>query len=296
VTRVALGAARNLPKQFPTNASQLRRFIVVELEELRQRLLLRSKSTDIPPIAQPVQISDVALSQAASKLKWEPALSPVEIAARLGISATKPEPTNGKSANGNAGRIESAPATTSVASSEAPVPEPVAARTEPISILTSTVDQLSEPTEAFREHFTNLARQLEPIDAATMSAEQALKRIAGLHEHLSSLANNFQSVKAFAEQVKMLSASFEPMKGLNAQLDQVTQALYANVKEVGVALAPVKSFQSKVRQLMSALDSIDKLEGQISALAEAFRPAAEKSSQSQSAAKPEKPVPVAQAA
>jgi hypothetical protein len=68
------------------------------------------------------------------------------------------------------------------------------------------------------------------------------------------------------------------------------------VKEVGVALAPVKSFQSKVRQLMSALDSIDKLEGQISGLAEAFRPASEKPAQPQTASKIEKPPSVAQAA
>ena len=43
----------------------------MELEELRQRLLLRSKSADIPPIAHPVQIGEAALSQAAGKLQWE---------------------------------------------------------------------------------------------------------------------------------------------------------------------------------------------------------------------------------
>jgi prefoldin subunit 5 len=162
-------------------------------------------------------------------------------------------------------------------------------------MLASTVDQLSAPTEAFREHFAKLSRMLEPIEIATQSTEEALKRIAGLHEHLAGLAKNFQSVKAFAEQVKMLSASFEPMKGLNTQLELVVQALYSNVKEVGAALAPVKSFQGKVRQLASTLDSIDKLEGQISGLAETFRPA-ENPAPSGSVAESEKPSQVAQAA
>lgn len=267
----------------------------MELEELRQRLLLRSKSADLPPIARPVQISEVALSQAAGKLKWETSLSPVEIAARLGITSAKTEHV-GVSTNGNAGRAEDAPAANSVASSDGATPAPVAPPTEPISMLSDTVQQISEPSEAFREHFTNLTKQLGPIDEATQSAEQALKKITGLFEHLTSLANNFQAVKAFAEQVKTLSASFEPMKGLNAQLDQVMLALYGNVKEVGTALAPVKTFQGKVRQLMSALDSIDKLEGQFSGLAEAFRPAPGKPAQEPSAPALEKPAQVAQAA
>ena len=280
----------------------------MDLEELRQRLLLRSKSTDIPPIAHPVQIPEIALSQAASKVKWETALSP-EVTARMGNNGAK-ENSGAKPENGNASRGEDAPAAVrsadkeptsqrpmNIAASENKSPAaPGAAQAEPISILANTVNQLSEPTEAFREHFANLAKLLEPIDTATQSTEQAYQRIAGIHEHLSSLASNFQSVKAFAEQVKTLSASFEPMKGLNAQLEQVMQALYANVKEVGAALGPVKTFQGKVRQLATALDSIEKLEGQISGLAEAFRPAAEKPAQPQSVAEPEKPAQVAQAA
>ena len=284
----------------------------MELEELRQRLLLRSKSADIPPVAHPVQIPDVALSQAASKVKWEPTLSP-EVTARMSNPA-KTETSAAKHENGNASRVENArddkqpaselpknaakDAALSVASSESKSPptEPVAASAMPMSMLANTVSQLSEPTEAFREHFDNLSRLLEPIDTATQSTEQALKRIAGLYDNLSSLANNFQSVKAFAEQVKTLSASFEPMKGLNAQLEQVTQALYTNVKAVGTALAPVKTFQAKVSQLASALDSIDKLEGQIAGLAEAFRPASEKPAPPQSATNPDIPAQVAQAA
>ncbi len=258
----------------------------MELAELRQRLLLRSKSADIPPIANPVQISDVALSQAASKLKWEPALSVVEIAAKLGISAAKVEAT--------AVKAESAPA----ASASSEKVDPVSTPPAPISML-NNVDQLSEQTAAFREHFDSLGRQLEPIDAAALSAQQASQRIAGVYEHLSALATNFQSVKVFAEQVKTLLPSLEPTNGLNTQLEQVTQALHANVKEIGVALAPIKNFQSKVRQLMSALDSIEKLEGQIAGLAEAFQPASPKStetSQAQAVSKPEKTAAVARAA
>ena len=281
----------------------------MELEELRQRLLLRSRSSDIPPIAHPVQIPEVAFSQAASKLKWETALTPAEIAARLRINGAKVETSSAKPANGNASRAENAPAaaptsgneattqpSTDIASSEntRPVTEPIAAPAEPIALLADTVDLLCEPTAALREHFAQLDKLLEPIDTATQSTEQALKRIAGLFEHLSRIANNVQSVKAFAEQVKTLSASFEPMKGMNAQLDLVMQALYANVKAVAAALAPVKTFQGKVRRLLTALDSIDKLEGQISGLADAFRPASEKPAQPQSV--PTKPAQVAQAA
>jgi hypothetical protein len=271
----------------------------VELEELRQRLLLRSKSADIPPIAHPVQIGEAALNQAAGKLQWDPGLSPAEIAARLGIKASKAEPSSAGSQNGNTGNALNAPSDgAQVAKNEAAPQgiEPVAPAPQPMSMLATTVDQLSEPTEAFRGHFANLAKQLEPIDAATQSAEQALKRITGLYEHLSSLAGNFQSVKAFADQVKSLSASFEPMKGLNAQIDLVMQALYANVKEAGAALAPVRSFQGKVRQLMSALDSVEKLEAQISGLAETFRPASEKPAQAQNPPIAEKSAQVAQAA
>lgn len=253
----------------------------MELEELRQRLLLRSKSSDIPPIAHPVQVPDIALSQAASKVKWETTLSP-EVAARVGTGA-KAENSRAESAAGQNLEKETSSQKATIENHEKAA-APMATGAEPISMLANSVQHLSEPTEAFREHFANLGRLLEPIETATASTELALKRIAGLHEHLSSLAANFQSVKAFAEQVKALSATFEPMKGLNAQLEMVTQALYASVKEVDAALAPVKTFQSKVRQLAAALDSMDKLEGQISTLAETFRPA------------PEKAAPIAQAA
>jgi hypothetical protein len=241
----------------------------MELEELRQRLLLRSKSTDIPPIAHPVHVPDLPLSQAASKVKWETSLPP-EVTARVGNNSARPEAQSAKPAPA-AERQVNAPSADSNRAEAGPAP----ATAEPISILATTVGQLSEPTEAFREHFEKLGSLLEPIDIAIQSAEQALARVAGLHEHLGGLAKNFQSVKAFAEQVKMLSASFEPMKGLDTQLSLVVQALYSNVKEVGAALAPIKNFQGKVRQLASVLDSIDKLEGQIAGLAETFRPATE---------------------
>ena len=272
----------------------------MELEELRQRLLLRSKSAVLPTLTNPVQISDVALSQAASKLKWETTLSPVEIADRLGISGAKTEAHNDKSAR--ASRVEKAPAEASGADREpareasadlasskssGAVTEPLA-QAEPISILTGTVDQLSEPAEAFREHFERLGKLMEPIDTATEITRQAQIRVAGLFEHLSSLAGNLQSVKAFAEQVKTLSASFEPMKGLKAQIDEVMQALYANVKEASATLDPIKTFQGKVRKLMDALDSIEKLEGQLSDLAEAFRPASGDAMPPRSEAVPEK--------
>jgi hypothetical protein len=269
--------------------------ISVELEELRQRLLLRSKSNEIPPIAHPVQIPEISLSQAASKVKWATTLSP-EVTARVGngAKAETSKPQNGAAAGLDAEKETSDQKANGVAASENK--EPATPPAEPLSMLASTVQHLSEPTEAFREDFANLSKLLEPIDIATQSTEQALKRIAGLHERLSSLAGNFQSVKAFAEQVKALSASFEPMKGLNAQLDMVTQALYASVKEVDAALAPVKIFQTKVRQLAAALDSMDKLEGQISALAETFRPGPEKPAPSQAEVQQGKPAAVAQAA
>jgi hypothetical protein len=243
----------------------------MELEELRQRLLLRSKSSDIPPIAHPVQVPDLPLSQAASKVKWETSLPP-EVTARVGNSGAKPETQGTKTGKEPAA---TRPENTASADTKEAGAASVAPAPEPISMLATTVGQLGAPTEAFREHFDKLGELLEPIAIATESAEQALARITGLHDHLAGLAKNFQSVKAFAEQVKMLSASFEPMKGLDTQLNLVVQALYSNVKEAGAALAPVTGFQSKVRQLASALDSIDELKAQISNLAEAFRPAGE---------------------
>jgi hypothetical protein len=261
----------------------------MELEELRQRLLLRSKSSDIPPIAHPVQIPDIALSKAgASKVKWESTLAP-EVTARIGNPARAETPEN---ANPNHAKAPTSEAQANSASNESKPVAAAPAQAEPISILANTVDQLSAPTEAFREHFAQLGMLLQPIDAATASTEQALKRIAGLHEHLSGLANTFQSVKAFAEQVKTLSVSFEPMKALNAQLELVMAALYSNVKELGSALGPVKSFQSKVRQLATTLDSIENMEGQIGELAEMFRP----EKPATAAANPNQPPQVAQAA
>jgi hypothetical protein len=286
---------RRIPETVPEEPSHGRRFNFVELEELRQRLLLRSKTTAIPPVSNPVQISETALSQAASKLKWDAGVSPVDLAARMANNGGKPETSGAAVENGSTGKEPARETAVNIAPSKSPVTEP-AAQAEPISMLANTVDQLSEPTEVFREHFAQLNKLLEPIDTAIESTVQALDRTAGLYERLSGLANNFQSVRAFAEQVKTLSASFEPMKGLDTQLDQVMQALYANVKEVSAALSPVKTFQGKVRQLTDALDSIDKLGGQISELAELFRPTAEKPAPPQRASQPEKSAQAAHAA
>jgi hypothetical protein len=289
---------RRIPETVPEQSSQRRRFNFVELEELRQRLLLRSKSSDIPPVAHPVQISEVALSQAASKLKWESGVSPSDLAARMANKNPKSETSSARVDNVSANK-EPAPeriANAATPEAKSPAAEPAAPQTESISMLASTVEQLSAPTEVFREHFAQLGALLAPIDTAIESTEQVLKRTAGLYERLASLAGNFQSVKAFAEQVRTLSASFEPMKALNGQLDLVMEALYANVKEVSAALAPVKTFQGKVRQLTNALDSIEQLEGQISELAELFRPTSEKPAQPEGAAQEEKSARVAHAA
>jgi hypothetical protein len=272
----------------------------MELEELRQRLLLRSKSTEIPPIAHPVQIADLALSTAAGKqIKWETTFPP-DLANRA-PAVRRPETNSGSADQGNAGRADESPAPAKSMETESERPMNIAPATgkgtaipaapgvEPMSFIASEANQLSEPTEAFREHFAQLAKLLQPIDTATQSTEQALGRIAGLHAHLSGLANTFQSVKAFAEQVKSLSATFEPMQGLNQQLEKVIGGFYFNVKELGTALEPVKAFQLKVRQLATTLDSIKQLEGQILELAEAFRPGSEKPAQSEKIAESQKP-------
>ena len=268
----------------------------MELEELRQRLLLRSKSAEIPPIAHPVQIADLALGSAAGKqIKWETTFPP-DLANRA-PAVRRPE-NNSAAADQTAESTASAKSMetdgerpTNIAALNGKSPAMAAApnSVEPMSIIANEANQLSEPTEAFREHFAQLAKLLQPIDIATQSTEQALGRIAGLHAHLSGLANTFQSVKAFAEQVKSLSASFEPMQGLNRQLDQVIGGFYLNVKELGTALEPVKTFQLKVRQLATTLDSIKQLEGQILELAEAFRPGSEKPAQPGKIAEPQKP-------
>jgi len=268
----------------------------MELEELRQRLLLRSKSAEIPPIAHPVQIADLALGSAAGKqIKWETTFPP-DLANRapavrrpennsVPADQTAESPASAKSMETDSERPSNIAAVNGKSPAMAAAPNSV----EPMSIIANEANQLSEPTEAFREHFAQLAKLLQPIDIATQSTEQALGRIAGLHAHLSGLANTFQSVKAFAEQVKSLSASFEPMQGLNRQLDQVIGGFYLNVKELGTALEPVKTFQLKVRQLATTLDSIKQLEGQILELAEAFRPGSEKPAQPEKIAEPQKP-------
>jgi len=239
----------------------------MELDELRKRLLLRSRSAEILPLAHPVGIPESALSAEARPSQVhlvEPAVTP----------QSPPETIAEKS------------------DSENPVAEAPGARTmkasanaeEPISILANTVDHLFEPTEAFRAQFIELSKLLQPIDTATQSTEDARQRIADLYEHLSGLASAFQSVKVFAEQVRVMSATFEPMKGLHDQLSKLIDAFYTNVKELGVALEPVRSFQAKVRQLGSTLDSINHLEDQLLQLAEAFRPGTEKPAREDQAA------------
>jgi hypothetical protein len=268
----------------------------MELEELRQRLLLRSKSAEIPPIAHPVQIADLALGSAAGKqIKWEttfpPDLANRAPAVRRPENNSAPADPAAESPPNSIETESERPANIAAVNGKSPAMAAAPSSVEPMSIIANEANQLSEPTEAFREHFAQLAKLLQPIDIATQSTEQALGRIAGLHAHLSGLANTFQSVKAFAEQVKSLSASFEPMQGLNRQLDQVIGGFYLNVKELGTALEPVKTFQLKVRQLATTLDSIEQLEGQILELAEAFRPGSEKPAQPEKIAERQKPAP-----
>jgi hypothetical protein len=252
----------------------------MELDELRQRLLLRSKSAEIPPVANPVQPGGAGYSASVE------AKPPTAVSANPATNGHKQEAPGGNG-NGNGNRAEVSPAPIKIVEKETQSERPMnnvpvkgkspalsvaSAQAEPIAILASTVDQLFEPTEAFRQHFAQLSRLLAPIDSATHSSEEALKRITGLHAHLSSLADTFQSVKAFADQVRTMSATFEPMKALNDQLSQLIEAFYLNVKELATALEPVTSLQSKLRQLAATLDPINQLETQILELAEAFSP------------------------
>ena len=64
-----------------------------------------------------------------------------------------------------------------------------------MSMLSNSVEQISEPATAFRDHFEHLSRLMAPVDAATQSTEEALRRMSALLEHLASLATNFQSVR-----------------------------------------------------------------------------------------------------
>lgn len=213
----------------------------MELEELRNRLLLRSKSAEkapeIQPVPEPISIPEV------------PVIQPSEKSAGADVKlngAAMTAPATKLSLNGNS---------------------------ESISLLAKAVDQMFEPTEAFRAHFTLLAKVLQPLESASQSTLEAFERISGLYDHLASLAKTFQSVKQFAEQVGELAASFEPMKALHNQLTELIRAFHVNLHELATALEPVKDLQLKVHYLGNALESIGRLEGQLLLLADAFKPA-----------------------
>lgn len=267
----------------------------MELDELRQRLLLRSKAgemaTGMSSMTSAAPIPEISLGNSTNKaVKWEPipAEKPVPAAASKTVASEKPkaagEPTKLElvaSAIDTNGAVVGEP-------KKNPEPErpmnvvsingkngAAGHGAEPNSIAAEAVREM-EPAESFREHFAQLSSLLQSIDTATESTEQALKRIARLFDHLSGLAATFQSVKAFAEQVKTLSSTFQPMKPLNDQMTQLIETFYLNVKELGTALEPVKTFQVKVRQLATSLDSINDLEERLGHLAEAFRPTKER--------------------
>ncbi len=213
----------------------------MELEELRNRLLLRSKSAEKAPETQPVPEPIMSIPEV-------PVIQPPEQPA-------------------------SAEAKPSVASVTAPATKlSLNGNSESISLLAKAVDQLFEPAQAFRAHFSLLAKVLQPMESASQSTREAFERISGLYDHLASLSKTFQSVKQFAEQVGELANSFEPMKALHTQLTQLIHAFHTNLHELAIALEPVKELQVKVRQLGSALDSIGRLESQFLLLADAFKP------------------------
>lgn len=212
----------------------------MELEELRNRLLLRSKSAEksveMPSVPEPISIPEVPVTQPAEKPGVaEPSLSAAPVTA----------PATNLSLNGNS---------------------------ESISLLAKAVDQLFEPSQAFRAHFSLLAKVLQPMESASQSTLEAFNRISGLYDHLASLSKTFQSVKQFTEQVGELASSFEPMRALHDQLVELIHAFHVNLRELALALEPVKELQTRVRQLGSALESIGRLEGQLLLLADAFRP------------------------
>jgi hypothetical protein len=207
----------------------------MELEELRKRLLVRSGAPEIPLIRPARQFTEAAAGEEGTENEQS-------------VKDTVDNTSNGAAAAVSAAGVKSPPS------------------------LAAIVGELFEPTDAFRSHFIQLSSVLRNIDTAGLPTQEALARIADFYERLASLANAFQSVKVFADQVKQLSTTFEPMKGLHEQLSQLIQAFYGNVKELGVAFEPVKVFQAKVRQLAQTLELIDQLEVRLLNLAEAFRP------------------------
>lgn len=212
----------------------------MELEELRNRLLLRAKSAEkspeIPPVPEPISIPEVPVIHPPEKS--------ADAEAKLN-GATMTAPATKLSLNGNS---------------------------ESISLLTKAVDQLFEPTQAFRAHFSLLTKVLQPMESASLSTLEAFERISGLYDHLATLSKTFQSVKQFAEQVGELATSFEPMRALHSQLTELIGAFYVNLRELAIAFEPVKELQVKVRHLGNALESIGRLEGQLLLLADAFKP------------------------
>ena len=207
----------------------------MELEELRKRLLVRSGAPAIPLVRPARQFTKAAAGEEGTE---------------------KDQLVRDTTRNGAAAAVS-------------------ADGVKPLPSLAAIVGELFEPTDAFRSHFIQLSSVLRNVDTAGLPTQEALARIADFYERLASLANAFQSVKVFADQVKRLSTTFEPMKGLHEQLSQLIQAFYGNVKELGVAFEPVKAFQAKVRQLAQTLELIDQLEIRLLNLAEAFRPAPE---------------------
>lgn len=210
----------------------------MELEELRKRLLVRSGAPEIPLVRPARQFTKAAAGEEGTQKEQL-------------VKDTVDNTRNGAAAAVSADKVK------------------------PLPSLAAIVGELFEPTDAFRSHFIQLSSVLRNVDTAGLPTQEALARIADFYERLASLANAFQSVKVFADQVKQLSTTFEPMKGLHEQLSQLIQAFYGNVKELGVAFEPVKAFQAKVRQLAQTLELIDQLEIRLLNLAEAFRPAPE---------------------
>ncbi len=199
----------------------------MELEELRQRLLLRSKSSDIPPIAHPVQVPDLPLSQAASKVKWETSLPP-EVTARVGNGGAKPE-TQGAKTGKEAGRRASEHASVGT---RPPKQHPSPRRrsrsrcSPPPSGSWARADQGRSMTLRQARRAAQADRNRHPVGRAGTGAHPPCC------DFISPGWPKFSIGAGLRGTGQDVVASSEPMaEGLDTQLNLVVQALYSNVKE-----------------------------------------------------------------
>jgi hypothetical protein len=134
----------------------------------------------------------------------------------------------------------------------------------------AAVAKMFEPSKVFQDRLSKMSTAFDHVDRLGKDTILAFELVSELAEHLGQFAAAYAPVKAFHGEVSVLAEKFDPLKGIQNQLTEMSRSFHDHLNHLVGILEPASKMQERFALLAQAFEPAVDLKERFQELAREF--------------------------